>query len=174
MDGTTAAPSWVVLEMTMRGKVKDAEVADPQLGLPDPGRPPGTSPPPQVSPSGSLLRLPAVAAAELTELATPRRVKIKAPGQQADVVLSALIHVTPAGRCDRFVPLDMPSGLERWLSAYLASWRLEPATFQESPSVAWLVYSGRVRMQLSSLQSNEPRVLTDRVYDPHADSQPIE
>lgn len=174
MDGTTAAPSWVVLETNLRGKVKDAEAAEPELALPDPDRPPGTSPPPPVSPSGNLLRLPAVSAPELTSLAMPKRVKIKAPGQQADVLLSALVHITPEGRADRFVPLDMPTGFGRWLSAYLASWRLKPATYQDAPTEVWLVYSGRVRIQLSSLQSDEPRVLTDRIYDPHADSQPIE
>ncbi len=167
MDGTTAAPSWVVIEVSLGGKVKEGEAAAPQLDLPDPARPPDTSPPPRVSPSGNLLRLPAVPAADLTSLAAPKRFKIKAPGQASDMLLTALVHITPEGRCDRFVPLDMPLGLRPWLSAYLATWRLEPAIRDEEPAEVWLVYSGRVRLQLSSLQSGEPRILTDRVYDPH-------
>lgn len=173
-DGTTAAPSWVVLEVGLRGKVKESETAAPQLALPDADHPPKPSAPPPVSPSGNLLRLPVVATAELTNLAVPKRLKIKAPGQEADVVVTALVHITPAGRCDRFVPLDMPAGLARWLSAYLATWRLEPATADGAPAEAWLVYTGRARLQLSSLQSGEPRVLTDRIYDPHVDSEPSE
>jgi hypothetical protein len=163
-----------VVEVTLHGKVKEGEAGEPLLDLPDPVRPPATSPPPSISPSGNLIRLPAVPAADLTSLAVPKRLKIKVPGQSAEVLLSALVHITPAGRCDRFVPLDMPSGLGPWLSAYLASWRLEPATRDQEPTEAWLVYSGRVRLELSSLQSGEPRVLTDRVYDPHGDSDPTE
>ncbi len=170
MDGTTAAPSWVVVEVSLQGKVKEGEVAEPVLDLPDPTRPPDTSPPPRVSPSGNLNRLPAVPAADLTSLAVPKRFKIKAPGQAADVLLTALVHITSDGRCDRFVPLDMPSGLGPWLSAYLASWRLEPAMAEEAPAEAWLIYTGRVRLQLSSLQSGEARTLADRVYDPHEDT----
>lgn len=170
-DGATPAPSWVVLEVNLQGKVKQSETGEPQLEPPDPDRPPAITPPPEVSPSGNLLRLPAVAAADLTSLAVPKRLKIKAPGQVAEVLLTALVHVTPEGRVDRFVPLDMPSGLGAWLSAYLASWRLEPATLAGAPTEVWLSYSGRVNLQLSSLQSAEGRALADRTYDPHADTQ---
>ena len=173
-DGPTPAPSWVVLEVMLAGKVKESETGSPQLELPDPDRPPTISPPSTVSPSGNLLRLPAVPAADLTSLAIPKRLKVKAPGQLTDVLLTALVHVTPQGLVDRFVPLDMPSGLRAWLSAYLASWRLEPATLDGEPTEVWLSYSGKVRLQLSSLQSAEGRTLTDRVYDPHADSPPTE
>jgi hypothetical protein len=166
----TAAPSWTVLEIMMEGRVKESEPAPPQLELPDPTRPPVPHPPDRVSPSGNLLRLPATPMTELTALATPRRIKVSAPGGEASVLINALVHVTDAGRCDRFVALQLPAGLSQWLSAYLATWRLEPATNDGAPVEAWIVYTGRVQMKLSGLQSAQIRTLTDRSYDPLADN----
>ena len=166
--GSTAAPSWAVLEVVMAGRVKESEPAPPQLELPDPTRPPTPDPLPWVSPPGNLLRLPATSAAELTALATPRRIKVSAPGGDAEAAVSALVHVTAAGRCDRFVALELPGGLGQWLSAYLATWRLEPARRGGAPVDAWVIYTGRVLLQLSSLQSVSARTLTDRSYDPLA------
>jgi len=131
-------------------------------------RPPTPDPLPWVSPPGNLLRLPATSAAELTALATPRRIKVSAPGGDAEAAVSALVHVTAAGRCDRFVALELPGGLGQWLSAYLATWRLEPARRGGAPVDAWVIYTGRVLLQLSSLQSVSARTLTDRSYDPLA------
>lgn len=168
--GPTATPSWVVLELVVAGRVKESAPALPQLELPDPTRPPRRDPPPLVSPPGNLLRLPATPAPELTTLASPRRIKVSAPGGATETAVSALVHVTSAGRCDRFVILDLPSGLSRWLSAYLATWRLEPARRGGAPVETWIHYSGRVALELSGLQSISFRTLTDRSYDPLAES----
>jgi hypothetical protein len=168
--GSTATPSWVVLELVVEGRVKESAPAPPQLELPDPARPPRRDPTPQISPPGNLLRLPATPAPELTTLALPRRIKVSAPGGAAETAVSALVHVTSAGRCDRFVILDLPSGLSRWLSAYLATWRLEPARRGGAPVETWIHYSGRVALELSGLQSISARTLSDRSYDPLAES----
>ena len=109
-------------------------------------------------------------APELTTLASPRRLKVSAPGGAAEAALSALVHVSDVGRCDRFVILDLPSGLSRWLSAYLATWRLEPARRGGEPVETWVHYSGRVALELSGLQSISARTLADRSYDPIAES----
>ena len=159
-------PSWVVLEIVMEGRVKESEPSPPQLELPDPERPPQPHRPDRVSPSGNLLRLPATPPSELTTLATPRRIKVSAPGGDVSVVVHALVHVTSSGRCDRFVPIEMPGGLTQWLSAYLATWRLEPAVDGGTPVDAWVVYTGRVQMRMSGLQSAAARTLADRGYDP--------
>lgn len=167
--GSEASPSWVVLEANLTGKVKESSTSDLQFTLPDPDQPSTPSRPSTVSPSGQLLRMPVTATADLTALAAPKKFKIKAPGQESTNVISALVHLTSEGRCDRFVPLDLPSGLTPWLSAYLDTWRLEPATHDGVPAECWMIYSGRVQLKISSLQSTEVRVLTDRTYDPFAE-----
>jgi len=171
--GSAPAPSWVVLQARLEGRVKESEAAASQFTLPDPTTPPTPSQPSTVSPSGQLLRMPVTRAADLTSLATPKRFKIKTPGQEAEIVISALVHVTPDGLCDRFVPLDLPSGLTPWLSAYLATWRLEPATLNGQSVESWVIYSGRVRLKISGLSSTEIRTLADVIYDPfeHAGEQ---
>jgi hypothetical protein len=171
--GSTATPSWVVLELAVEGRVKEGEAAPPQLELPDPTRPPRQDPPPRISPPGNLVRLPATPAPELTTLASPRRIKVSAPGGAAEAAVNALVHVTSAGRCDRFVILDLPAGLSRWLSAYLATWRLEPARRDGAPVETWIVYSGRVALELSGLQSISARTLSDRSYDPLSESDTV-
>jgi len=168
--GATAAPSWVVLEVAMAGRVKESAPAAPLLELPDPMRPPIPQPPERVSPPGNLLRLPATPAPQLTTLALPRRIKLAAPGGDADTAVSALVHVTTAGRCDRFVVLELPSGLSEWLSAYLATWQLEPARRGGAAVDAWVVYTGRVLVSLSGLETTSARTLADRSYDPLAES----
>lgn len=167
--GPTATPSWVVLELVVEGRVKESQPAPPQLELPDPARPPRRDPPARVSPPGNLVRLPATPAPELTTLASPRRLKVSAPGGAAEAAVSALVHITSTGRCDRFVILDLPAGLSRWLSAYLATWRLEPARSGGEPVETWIHYSGRVALELSGLQSISARTLADRSYDPLAE-----
>jgi hypothetical protein len=172
-SGPTAAPAWAVLEVTIAGRVKESAPAEPRLELPDPARPPVPQPPERVSPPGSLLRLPATPAPQLTTLALPRRVKLSAPAGEAEVAVSALIHVTSAGRCDRFVALELPSGLSQWLSAYLATWQLEPARRGGAPVDAWLLYTGRVLVSLSGLETTSARTLADRSYDPLAEANDI-
>ena len=169
--GSTAAPAWVVLEVAMAGRVKESAPAAPQLELPDPARPPIPQPPELVSPPGNLLRLPATPATELTTLAVPRRIKLSAPGGDAETAVSALVHVTSAGRCDRFVVLELPSGLSQWLSAYLATWQLEPARRGGAAADAWVHYTGRVLVTLSGLETTSARTLADRNYDPLAESE---
>ena len=102
----------------------------------------------------------------LQTFAAPRRIRVKTDGRDADVPLRALVHVTETGRCDRFVPLNLESGLHAWLSAFLSSWRLEPATSNGEPHEAWVVYSARARLELSSLSSTGIRVLRDRSFEP--------
>jgi hypothetical protein len=169
-SGPTAAPSWAVLEVTIAGRVKESTPAEPRLELPDPARPPVPQPPERVSPPGTLLRLPATPAPQLTTLALPRRVKLSAPAGEAEVAVSALIHVTSAGRCDRFVALELPSGLSPWLSAYLATWQLEPARRGGAPVDAWVLYSGRGLLALSGLESISARTVAERSYDPLGES----
>jgi hypothetical protein len=168
--GAVAKPSWSVIQIVVNGKVKESEVVDSGLELPDPGAPPEASAPARVAPSGNLMNLPATAAEELTSLASPRRLKVKVPGRDSEFRLRALVHITADGRCDRFVPLELDAGFERWLSAYLASWRAEPATRDGLPVDAWAVYQARVQVKLSGLESTTFRVLTDRTYEPNKDA----
>lgn len=158
--------SWVVLAVDFAGRVKSSTVNAPSFELPDPENPPEPSLPPRVSPSGRLLRAPYVSQELLTTFASPRRLKIKVAAQDADIPIRALVHVTESGRCDRFVPLNIELGLHRWLSAYLATWRLDPARLDGQPHDAWVVYSARAQLELSSLTSTGVRVLRDRDYAP--------
>jgi hypothetical protein len=165
-SGNDPVPSWTVIEMVFESKVKESVVTEQVLMLPDPSAPPEPSVPERVSPSGNLLRLAATPAEELTERASPRRLKAKAAARDAEIKLTALVHISADGRCDRYVPLELASGLNPWLSAYLATWRLDPARRDGEPVDSWLVYSALVQMKLGSLQSSSFRTLEDRSYDP--------
>jgi hypothetical protein len=166
-SGSTAKPAWTIIAITITGKVKQSTVLDQSFELPDPSQPPEPTVPPPVAPSGNLLNLPATPIAELTAPATARRLRVKVTGRETDVAIEALVHITADGRCDRFVALDLPAGLEEWLSAYLASWRLQPALVDGQPADAWVVYSARVRIELSSLESTTFRTVDDATYDPN-------
>jgi hypothetical protein len=158
--------SWVVLGLEITGRVKESTVAMPTFELPNRALPPEPASPLNVVPSGRLLRAPYEAQAALSTFASPRRLKVKVPAQEADIPFRALAHITAGGRCDRFVPLDLESGLHRWLSAYLATWRLEPATLGGEAHESWVVVSARARLELSSLDSESVTVLRDRSFDP--------
>lgn len=158
--------SWVVLGLNMAGRVKESSVGSPTFELPDPTAPPEPATPLRVAPSGLLLRVPFEAQSGLTTFASPRRLKVKAPGQDADIPVRALVHITAGGRCDRFVPLNLEPGLHRWLSAYLATWRLEPAQRDGVPHEAWAVWSARAQLKLSSIDSNGVTVLRDLSFEP--------
>jgi hypothetical protein len=67
------------------------------------------------------------------------------------------------------VVLELPSGLSQWLSAYLATWQLEPARRGGAAVDAWVVYTGRVLVSLSGLETTSARTLADRSYDPLAE-----
>lgn len=164
--GEQERASWVVLEVRIEGKVKEAAIISEDLALPDPDNPPepiNSAIPP---PAGHLLQLPAAQPEDLTSLARPKRVKVRASSAEPEVSVQALVHITENGRCDRFVPITMNSGLDRWFSGFLATWRLDPPTLDGNPVQAWVVYTARLRMKLSSLQSSSSRVLTDRHFDP--------
>ena len=170
--GTTARASWPVLTLTVVGRVKESTVLDQTFDLPDPANPPKPTTAPPVAPPGNLVSLPASPQSELTTLATARRLKVKAPGRDTEVTMKALVHVTADGRCDRFVPLDLDAGLGRWLSALLATFRMEPATRAGEAVDCWVVYTARVQMELSSLESTVFRTASDRAYDPRQSGTP--
>jgi hypothetical protein len=164
--GGAARASWVILEITMDGRVKEAEVLEEAFENPDPSSPPVPGVPVAMAPPGNLRKLGFTPQSQLTTLAAPRRVRIKAPGREDEIHLRALVHITEAGRCDRYVPLELYDGLNPWLSGYLASWRLEPATRDGAAHESWVVYSARVRLDLGGLDSSTVRVLRDREYRP--------
>ena len=66
------------------------------------------------------------------------------------------------------MPLDLPAGLNPWLSAYLASWRVQPATRDGAAVDSWSLYSAKLVLKLSGLDSTEVRVVRDRDYRPDA------
>lgn len=158
--------SWVVLGIGISGRVKESTVGEPTFELPDPKAPPEPTAPIHVSPSGQLLRAPYEEQSELRVFASPRRFKVKATGQETELPVRAMVHITAEGRCDRFVPLNVEEGLHRWLSAFLATWRLEPAQRDGERHDAWVVYSARAHMKISSLDSNGIQVLRDRSFEP--------
>lgn len=158
--------SWAVLDISMVGKIKESTVGAPTFELPDPAAPPEPAPPLRVVPSGRLIRAPFEPQASLTTFASPRRLKVKAPGQDADIPVRALVHITANGRCDRFVPLNLEPGLHRWLSAYLATWRLDPAQRDGAPHEAWVVYSARAQLKISGIDSTGVKVVRDKSYTP--------
>ena len=164
--GNSSRPSWVVIEIVMEGRVKEATVVDQVLEMPDPEVPPVPSKPVAMTPPGNLRNLKATPHDQLTTLATPRRIRVNAAGREDEIHLRALVHITEEGRCDRFVPLDLFDGLNPWVSAYLATWRVQPATVDGAAKATWLVYSARVRMKLSGLDSTTFRVIRDREYSP--------
>ncbi len=162
--GNAPQPSWVVLEIVMEGKVKEAAVVDQVLEMPDPESPPVPSTPVAMTPPGNLHNLKATPHEQLTNLATPRRIRVRAPGREDEIHVRALVHITEEGRCDRYVPLDLFDGLNSWLSAYLATWRVQPATVDGVAKATWLIYSARVQLKLSGLESTTFRVVRDREY----------
>lgn len=164
--GGAARASWVTLEVTMEGRLKEAEVLEEVFESPDPSSPQVPGVPVAMAPPGNLRKLGFSPQSQLTTVAAPRRVRIKAPGREDEIHLRALLHITEAGRCDRYVPLELYDGLDTWLSGYLGSWRLEPATRDGAPHDAWVVYSARVRLDLGGLDSSTVRVLRDREYRP--------
>ncbi|MCU0303376.1 MAG: hypothetical protein MUC56_04920 [Thermoanaerobaculales bacterium] len=166
--GSTAVASWVVLELPIVGRVKDSTVGAPTFELPDPAAPPEPPAPLSVAPPGSLLNAEFVPQPSLSSLASPRRLKVKTPAQDVEVPVRALVHVTAGGRCDRFVPLDIDTGLTTWLSAYLATCRLDPAVRDGAPHEAWVVMSTRAQIEMTSLESTGVTVVRDRSFEPAA------
>ena len=164
--GGAPQPSWVVLEIVMEGKVKESEIVDQTLEMPDSETPSVPNQPVAMKPPGSLRNLKATPHAQLSKLAAPRRIKVSAPGRDDEIHIRALVHVTENGRCDRYVPLELYDGLNLWFSGYLASWRVQPATRDGAPLAVWVEYSARVRMKVSGISSTTSRVVRDHEYTP--------
>jgi hypothetical protein len=164
--GSAPQPSWVVLEIGMEGRVKESQIVDQTLEMPDPVTPPVPNQPVAMRPPGSLRNLKATPHAQLGKLAAPRRVKVSAPGRDDEIHVRALVHINENGRCDRYVPLELYHGLNTWFSGFLATWRVQPATLDGAPVAAWIEYSARVRMKLSGISSTTSKVVRDREYTP--------
>ena len=167
MAGTAPQASWVVLEIVMEGRVKEAEIIDHGLQPPDPTSPPVPIEQAEMVPPGNLRSLAATPRSQLSSLAAPRRIKVKAPSREDEIQIRALVHIDENGRCDRYVPLELYDGLNPWLSAYLATWRAQPGTRGGQPVASWVVYSARVQMKLSGLDSASSRVVRDSEYVPN-------
>jgi len=166
LAGSAPQPSWVVVEIAMEGRVKEAEIIDQTIVMPNPSKPPVPNQPVAMKPPGSLRDLKATPHAQLSKLAAPRRIKVSAPGRDDEIHVRALVHVTENGRCDRYVPLELYGGLNPWFSGFLASWQVQPATRDGAPVAAWVEYSARFRMKLSGVSSTTSRVVRDREYRP--------
>jgi len=169
MAGSAPQPSWVVLEIVMEGRVKEADIIDHGVESPNPDSPPVPVEHAEMAPPGNLRTLKATPRSQLSSLAAPRRIKVSAPAREDEVQIRALVHIDESGRCDRYVPLELYDGLNPWFSAYLATWRAQPGTRGGQPVASWVVYSARVRMKLSGLDSANSRVVSDGEYVP--DSQ---
>jgi len=167
MAGSAPQPSWVVLEIVMEGRVKEAQIVDHGLEPPDPAAPPVPILPVEMVPPGNLRNLKATPQAQLSQLAAPRRIKVSSPSRDDEVQIRALVHISESGRCDKYVPIELYDGLNPWLSAYLATWKARPATRGGEPVASWAVYSARVSMRLSGLNSTSARVVHDREYSPN-------
>ncbi len=164
--GGLPQPSWVVLEIGMEGKVKESEIVDQSLEMPNPETPSVPNQPVAMKPPGNLRNLKATPQTQLTKLAAPRRIKVSAPARDDEIHIRALLHVTENGRCDRYVPLELYDGLNSWFSGYLATWRMQPASRNGTPVAVWVEYSARVRMKISGISSTTSRVVRDREYTP--------
>ena len=164
--GSAPQPSWVVLEIGMEGRVKESAIVDQTLVMPDSVTPPVPNQPVAMKPPGNLRNLRATPHAQLSSLAAPRRIKVTAPGREDEIRVRALVHITESGRCDRYVPLELYTGLNTWFSGFLASWRARPATLDGAPVAAWVEYSARIRMKLSGLSSTTSKVVRSREYTP--------
>lgn len=167
MAGSAPQASWAVLEIVMEGRVKEAQIVDHGLQPPDPESPPVPSVQAEMVPPGSLRNLKATPQDQLSRLAAPRRVKVSAPARDDEVQIRALVHIGEDGRCDRYVPLELYDGLNPWFSAYLATWRAQPGTRGGQPVASWVIYTARVRMKLSGLNSANSRIVSDRQYVPN-------
>jgi len=166
-SGSDAQPSWTVLQIALAGKLKESAVVDQNLELPDPDSPPRREPVGTIYPAGRLASVPAVDPSRLTSVAVPRRLNIKIPGGEREAAVHALVHVTASGTVDRFIPVGVPGGVVPWLSSYLASWRLQPATRDGEPVDCWMTYTARVRLKMGSLSSTSLRVLPEEHFSPN-------
>ncbi len=164
--GNQQVAAWTVLEVDFEGRVRDGQVTDQTLEMPDPGSPPQPAVQEVMAPPGNLVGLPYTPTSELATRPRPRRIRVRLPSRDLETRIRTLVHVTAEGRVDRFVPLDMEAGLEAWLATFLGSWNIEPARRDGEPVDAWVVYSCRAVLDMTSIQSEDFRVLTDREFEP--------
>lgn len=167
--GDIPRSSWAVVEMNVESRVKEATIIHQEFAFPDPGTPPAAIEPSLPPPSGRLLALQAAPHSELSSLAKPKRIRFRAPSGEHTVSFQSLVHITPEGRCDRYVPLIPNTGLNRWFSGFLATWRMDAPVDDGQPTDVWLVYTARIRLKFSSFSSTSARVLSDRTYPPARD-----
>ena len=165
-SGDIPRSSWVVLQVNLESRVKEATIVHQEFAFPDPQNPPAAIEPALPPPSGRLLKLQAAPHSELSSLAMPKRLRVHAPSGERTVSFQALVHITAEGSCDRYVALIPNTGLSRWFSGYLGSWRLDAPLHEGQPTEAWLVYTARIRLKFSTFSSTSFRVLSDRVYPP--------
>jgi len=164
--GNQQVAAWTVLEVDFEGRVREGQVTDQSLEMPDPAAPPQPAVQEVMAPPGNLVGLPYTPASELATRPRPRRVKVRLPSRDLETRIRTLVHITAEGRVDRFVPLDMEPGLEAWLARFLGSWNVEPARRDGETVDAWVVYSCRATLDMTSVQSEDFRVLTDREFEP--------
>lgn len=165
-SGDIPHSSWVVLAVNLESRVKEATILHQEFAFPDPQNPPAAIEPALPAPSGRLLSLRAAPHSKLSTLAMPKRIRVRAPSGERTASFQCLVHITPEGACDRYVPLIPNTGLDRWFSRYLGSWHLEAPVYEGQPTGVWLVYTARIRLRFSSFSSTSFRVLSDRDYPP--------
>lgn len=165
-QGDTKVPSWVVLGVTLETEVEEGRSVDAVLEPVDPRVPPRVSPPPSPAVSGRLASLPSTPTDELTVSAIPRRLRVRIPSYQLEAGVRLLVHVTADGRCDRYVPLDLPAGLGDWMERVLHTWRFEPAMLGGNPVECWMLYRARYMIELNRLKSRAFRVFGSREFTP--------
>jgi hypothetical protein len=166
--GSRTVASWAVVSVTLSGKIKRAEIVSQVLESVDPAIPPTPSSTVPEYDAGRLAALTAADPEALSTAASVRRMRVRMPGREVEVPVRALVHLTADGQCDRFVPLEMDPGIERWFARFLQSWRVQPATLDGQPTDAWMIYTARFRLRFSTISSDAERVLTDRRWEPVA------
>jgi hypothetical protein len=165
-SGDREVAAWAVLEVEMESRVKDSQVTDQTLEMPDPSSPPRPAVQEVMAPPGNLRGLPYTPADQLTTSPSVRRIRARLPSRELETRVRALVHITADGRVDRFVPLDLEPGLEPWLAAFLGRWNVEPAIRDGEPVDAWVVYSCQALLDMTSIKSEEARVAPDRTWSP--------
>ena len=169
--GNQEVAAWAVLEVDVKGRVRESQVRDQTLEMPDPGSPPRPAVQEVMAPPGNLGGLPYTPSSELTALPRVRRIKVRLPSRDLETRVRALVRITAEGRVDGFVPLDLETGLEAWLAAFLGTWNVDPAIRQGVPVDSWVVYSCRAVLDMSSLGSEDYRIVSDHEFEPRTTMQ---
>jgi len=164
--GKKTEPSWMVVEIGLSSRIKESRVVEQTLEPPDPETPPQPAPPPSPPQPGRLVALPVTPPSLLSAPASPKKLNVGLPSRDLVVPVRALVHITASGSCDRYVVLDLPGAFERWLGAFLAGWRLQPAQAGGQAAESWMLYSARVEMSLAGIDSTDVKVLADRPFLP--------